>query len=115
MTAVLGEVAPYALAIALSPVGVITWASWARIGLGLALLLVGLRLWLRRGESAEPASDRVDPCGAGRRAGQPSQPLRPGVRRRHTCLSSRYSASPPGPSSRPTPDCLRPPHSAPGT
>jgi hypothetical protein len=31
------------------------------------------------------------------------------------CLISRYSSSPVGPSSRPTPDCLKPPHSACGT
>ncbi len=102
MTAVLGEVTPYALAIALSPFGVIvailllftprpraaagaflagwavgiavaagafvalasvielsdeppTWASWARIGLGVVLLLVGVRLWLRGDGKAEPA------------------------------------------------------------
>lgn len=102
MTAVLGEVTPYALAIALSPFGVIvailllftprpraaagaflagwavgiavaagvfvalatvielsdeppTWASWARLGLGVVLLLVGVRLWLRRDGKAEPA------------------------------------------------------------
>lgn len=102
MTAVLGEVTPYALAIALSPFGVIvailllftprpraaagafltgwavgiavgtgvfvalasvielsdeppTWASWTKIGLGVVLLLVGVRLGLRRDGEAEPA------------------------------------------------------------
>jgi hypothetical protein len=102
VTAALGEVTPYALAIALSPFGVIvailllftprpraaggaflagwavgiavaagvfvalasvvelsdeppSWASWARLGLGVVLLLVGARLWLRRAGKAEPA------------------------------------------------------------
>ncbi|NEK57991.1 hypothetical protein GCU56_08915 [Geodermatophilus sabuli] len=102
MGAVIGEVALYALAIAMSPSSVIvtilllgtsraqaavsaflagrvsgivltsgafaalasvvelyedtsTWADWTRIGLGLVLLPLGVRLWWARGDDAEPA------------------------------------------------------------
>ena len=42
----------------------------------------------------------------------PNQPVGPGEVFCHTCLASRYSSRPLGPSSRPMPDCLKPPHSA---
>ncbi|TYP81159.1 Sap-like sulfolipid-1-addressing protein [Blastococcus xanthinilyticus] len=102
MAAVIGEVTPYALAIAMSPSSVIvtilllstsraraavsaflagrvsgivlgsgvfaalasfvelyevtpTWADWARLGLGLVLLPVGVQLWWTPGDEAQPA------------------------------------------------------------
>lgn len=45
----------------------------------------------------------------------PNQPLGAGRVLCQTCLDSRYSSSPASPSSRPTPLCLKPPHSAWGT
>ena len=42
----------------------------------------------------------------------PNQPVGPGAVFCQMCLASRYSSRPLGPSSRPMPDCLKPPHSA---
>ena len=44
----------------------------------------------------------------------PNQPVGPGAVFCQMCLASRYSSRPLGPSSRPMPDCLKPPHSASG-
>jgi hypothetical protein len=117
VAAVLGEVAPYALALVLSPfrvtvailllftarpratagaflsgwaigIAVTTgafvalaavverseeppaWASWARIALGVVMLLVGAQLWLRRDGEADPAwlrsLERTTPARASR-------------------------------------------------
>ena len=41
-----------------------------------------------------------------------NQPLGPGFVFCQMCFASRYSSRPVGPSSRPMPDCLKPPHSA---
>src|SRR6266581_1147869 len=40
------------------------------------------------------------------------QPIGASFRLMWTCLVSRYSSIPQGPSSRPNPDCLKPPHGA---